>query len=168
MSAGAISAATAVASRSARRPAFRPAGARRPAALHRCYPSHRARPRAPRTAHGRVPNRHGLHRPPMYGEPGGLQGRGDLPMLLGQAGYTTQAVGKWASRRNVESQPQHVGCTTISTASSRVRYVHRMARSAFLPEIVSPDAHRVDQAHTVQSLLRARQEGRRGSQCRGR
>jgi arylsulfatase A-like enzyme len=41
---------------------------------------------------GRVPNRHGLHRPPVYGEPGGLQGEITIAQLLSDAGYVTQAV----------------------------------------------------------------------------
>ena len=40
------------------------------------------RRRAPRLLTGRVPHRHGLQRPPMYGEPGGLQGEITLPKLL--------------------------------------------------------------------------------------
>src|SRR4029453_13334018 len=58
---------------------------------------------------GRVPMRHGLMRPPMYGEPGGLQGEVTIAQLLSDAGYVTQAVGKWHMGENTESQPQHVG-----------------------------------------------------------
>src|SRR5262249_44300583 len=58
---------------------------------------------------GRLPMRHGLHRPPMYGEPGGLHGETTMAMLLSALGYTTQAVGKWHLGENVESQAQHVG-----------------------------------------------------------
>ena len=77
--------------------------------LTSCYSEPSCSPSRATLHTGRVPNRHGLHRPPMYGEPGGLQGEITLPMLLGQAGYTTQAVGKWHLGENVESQPQHVG-----------------------------------------------------------
>jgi len=44
---------------------------------------------------GRLPARHGVLRPPMYGEQGGLQGEVTLAQLLSAAGYVTQAVGKW-------------------------------------------------------------------------
>jgi arylsulfatase A-like enzyme len=58
---------------------------------------------------GRLPIRHGLLRPPMYGEKGGLEGEITLAQILSQAGYITQAVGKWHMGENEESQPQNVG-----------------------------------------------------------
>ncbi len=58
---------------------------------------------------GRLPIRTGLLRPPMYGEKGGLEGEITLAQILSQAGYITQAVGKWHMGENVESQPQNVG-----------------------------------------------------------
>ncbi len=58
---------------------------------------------------GRLPIRHGLLRPPMYGEKGGLEGEITLAQILSRAGYFTQAVGKWHMGENVESQPQNVG-----------------------------------------------------------
>ncbi|MBU0609281.1 MAG: sulfatase-like hydrolase/transferase [Armatimonadetes bacterium] len=58
---------------------------------------------------GRLPMRHGVLRPPMYGEPGGLQGEITVAQILSKAGYVTQAVGKWHVGENEESQPQNVG-----------------------------------------------------------
>jgi arylsulfatase len=58
---------------------------------------------------GRLPMRHGLLRPPMAGEHGGLEGEITVAQLLADAGYRTAAVGKWHMGENVQSQPQNVG-----------------------------------------------------------
>jgi arylsulfatase len=58
---------------------------------------------------GRLPMRHGLLRPPMAGERGGLEGEVTIAQLLSQAGYRTVGVGKWHMGENVQSQPQNVG-----------------------------------------------------------
>ena len=58
---------------------------------------------------GRLPMRHGLLRPPMAGEHGGLEGEVTIAQLLADAGYKTVAVGKWHMGENVQSQPQNVG-----------------------------------------------------------
>lgn len=58
---------------------------------------------------GRLPVRHSVIRPPMYGEKGGLSGEITIAQLLKKGGYTTQAVGKWHIGENTESQPQNVG-----------------------------------------------------------
>lgn len=58
---------------------------------------------------GRLPMRHGILRPPAAGEPGGLQGEITLAEILSEAGYVTQAVGKWHLGENEESLPQNVG-----------------------------------------------------------
>ena len=58
---------------------------------------------------GRLPMRHGLLRPPMAGEQGGLEGEITLAKLLSDAGYRTVGVGKWHMGENEQSQPQNVG-----------------------------------------------------------
>ena len=58
---------------------------------------------------GRLPVRHGIIRPPMYGEKGGLDNEVTIAQLLKKSGYKTQAVGKWHIGENKESQPQNVG-----------------------------------------------------------
>ncbi len=58
---------------------------------------------------GQNPLHHGLLRPPMYGEKGGLDGAVTLAAILKKLGYTTQAVGKWHMGENEGSQPQNVG-----------------------------------------------------------
>jgi arylsulfatase len=58
---------------------------------------------------GQNPLHHGLLRPPMYGEKGGLDGAVTVAAILKKLGYRTQAVGKWHMGENEGSQPQNVG-----------------------------------------------------------
>jgi len=58
---------------------------------------------------GRLPIRHGILIPPMYGAPGGLEGEVTLAKVLNESGYRTQAIGKWHIGENEASQPQNVG-----------------------------------------------------------
>ncbi|MEM8575894.1 MAG: sulfatase-like hydrolase/transferase [Pseudomonadota bacterium] len=58
---------------------------------------------------GQNPLHHGILRPPMYGEAGGLDGATTMPMLLQKEGYVTQGVGKWHMGENKGSLPQNVG-----------------------------------------------------------
>jgi arylsulfatase len=58
---------------------------------------------------GQNPLHHGILRPPMYGEPGGLDGEPTMALLLKQHGYVTQGVGKWHMGENQPSLPQNVG-----------------------------------------------------------
>ena len=58
---------------------------------------------------GRLPMRHGQLRPSFAGEPGGLGDEIDRAQLMSEAGYFTQAIGKWHCGENTESQPHNVG-----------------------------------------------------------
>ncbi|CUI17254.1 arylsulfatase [Candidatus Protochlamydia naegleriophila] len=58
---------------------------------------------------GRLPMRHGILIPPMYGAPGGLAEEQTIAKLLSEAGYRTQGIGKWHVGENEASQPQNVG-----------------------------------------------------------
>src|SRR5262247_3059038 len=114
--------------------------ARRGLRLTSCYSEPSCSPSRATLLTGRVPRRHGLQRPPMYGEPGGLQGEVTLAQLLSEAGYATQAVGKRHLGENVESQPQNVGLDdfygflTVSDMYSEWR------DPAFFPDIVYSEA----------------------------
>ena len=77
--------------------------------LTSCYSEPSCTPSRASLMTGRLPMRHGLLRPPMYGEAGGLEGEITIAQLLADAGYVTQAVGKWHMGENEESQPQNVG-----------------------------------------------------------
>ncbi len=58
---------------------------------------------------GQNPLHHGILRPPMYNEPGGLDGIVTLAQILQQLGYYTQGIGKWHMGENEGSLPQNVG-----------------------------------------------------------
>src|SRR5262245_20476810 len=58
---------------------------------------------------GQNPLHHGILRPPMYGEKGGLDGAITLPLLLKKQGYVTVGAGKWHMGENQGSLPQNVG-----------------------------------------------------------
>jgi arylsulfatase A-like enzyme len=77
--------------------------------LTSCYSQPSCSPSRATMMTGRLPIRHGILTPPMYGQPGGLQEEVTLPELLKQAGYATRAVGKWHCGENAESVPQNKG-----------------------------------------------------------
>lgn len=104
--------------------------------LTSCYSEPSCSPSRASLMTGRLPMRHGLLRPPMYGEPGGLQGEVTIAQLLSDAGYVTQAVGKWHMGENQESQPQHVGFDDFYGFLSVSDMYTEWRDPYFFPEIV--------------------------------
>jgi arylsulfatase A-like enzyme len=104
--------------------------------LTSCYSEPSCTPSRASLLTGRLPMRHGLQRPPMYGEKGGLQGEVTLAQLLSDAGYTTQAVGKWHLGENSESQPHNVGFDDFYGFLSVSDMYTEWRDPYFFPEIV--------------------------------
>lgn len=114
--------------------------ARRGLQLTSCYSEPSCTPSRASLLTGRLPIRHGLHRPPMYGEPGGLAGEITLADLLSASGYRTQAVGKWHLGENRESQPQHVGFDDFYGFLSVSDMYTEWRDPYFFPEVVYSEA----------------------------
>ena len=76
----------------------------------------------------------------MYGEPGGLQGETTIAQLLSDAGYVTQAVGKWHLGENVESQAQNVGFDDFYGFLSVSDMYSEWRDGHFFPDIVYSEA----------------------------
>lgn len=104
--------------------------------LTSCYSEPSCTPSRASLLTGRLPMRHGLQRPPMYGEKGGLTGEVTLAELLSAAGYVTQAVGKWHLGENADSQPQNVGFDDFYGFLSVSDMYTEWRDPYFFPEIV--------------------------------
>ena len=108
--------------------------------LTSCYSEPSCTPTRASIMTGRLPMRHGLLVPPMYGMPGGLSGEVTLPALLSQTGYVTQAVGKWHLGEAIESQPQNVGFDDFYGFLSVSDMYTEWRDPYFFPEIVYSDS----------------------------
>ncbi len=108
--------------------------------LTSCYSEPSCSPSRASLLTGRLPMRHGLLRPPMYGEAGGLEGEVTLAALLADAGYATQAVGKWHLGENEASQPQHVGFDDFYGFLSVSDMYTEWRDPYFFPEVVYSEA----------------------------
>ena len=104
--------------------------------LTSCYSEPSCTPSRATLMTGRLPMRHGLQRPPMYGEPGGLEGELTVAELLSGAGYETQCVGKWHMGENRDSQPQHVGFDDFYGFLSVSDMYSEWRDPYFFPEVV--------------------------------
>ena len=104
--------------------------------LTSCYSEPSCTPSRASIMTGRLPMRHGLLIPPMYGMPGGLHGEITLAEKLSEAGYVTQAVGKWHMGENLESQPQNVGFDDFYGFLSVSDMYSEWRDPYFFPEVV--------------------------------
>jgi arylsulfatase len=105
--------------------------------LTSCYSQPSCSPTRATVLTGRLPMRHGILRPSMPNEPGGLQGEITIAQLLSQAGYATQAVGKWHVGENEASQPQNVGFDDFYGFLSVSDFYTEWCDPYFNPEIVN-------------------------------
>ena len=108
--------------------------------LTSCYSEPTCSPSRASLLTGRLPMRHGLQRPAMYGERGGLEDEVTLARLLSEAGYATQAVGKWHLGEDIGSQPQNVGFDDFYGFLSVSDMYTEWRDPHFFPEIVYADA----------------------------
>ena len=90
---------------------------------------------------------------------GGLEDEVTLARLLSEAGYATQAVGKWHLGEDIGSQPQNVGFDDFYGFLSVSDMYTRVAGPALLPrDRLRRRPHRLGAEPAVQPLLRPRHE----------
>ena len=84
---------------------------------------------------GQYPIHHGVLRPAMYGEAGGLEGATTIAALMSDLGYVTSAIGKWHMGENTASLPQNVGFDYFRGFLSVSNMYTEWRDAAFNPEI---------------------------------
>ena len=126
-----------------------------------CYSQPTCSPSRATLLTGRLPIRHGILRPTAAGEQGGLQNEITLAQLLGQAGYVTQAVGKWHLGENEASQPHRVGFDDFYGFLSVSENYTEWRDSYFNPDItLNPDRTAMVKAMPFnRNLVHARKGG---------
>ena len=105
--------------------------------LTSCYSQPSCSPTRATILTGRLPMRHGILRPTAANDPGGLQDETTIAALLSQAGYVTQAVGKWHCGENEASQPQNVGFDDFYGFLSVSPFYTEWRDPYFYPEVVN-------------------------------
>ncbi len=109
---------------------------------------------------GRLPIRHGIYRPPMYSEKGGLVGEVTAAQVLRDAGYVTALVGKWHLGEAEDQQPQNVGYDEFYGFLGVSNIYTEWRDPYFNPEIVySPQrTAMLEQAPFSKHLVQAKRE----------
>ena len=111
---------------------------------------------------GQLPIHHGILRPPMYGEPGGLAGAVTAAAVLSKNGYVTAQVGKWHQGESEGSQPQNVGFDEFFGFLSVSDMYTEWRDPYFYPEVVfSPERTKmVRQSNFCKDLVKAKRNGK--------
>ncbi len=130
--------------------------------LTSCYSEPSCTPSRATLLTGRLPIRHGLQRPAMYGERGGLQGEITLAELLHDDRIRHTGRREVAPGRGHRQPAPERRLRRLLRLPLGQRHVHRVARPALLPrDRVLRSSHAVGREHAVQPLLRPRHERQR-------
>ena len=107
---------------------------------------------------GQTPLQHGLLRPSIPGEQGGLENPMTLPMVLKTEGYATLGLGKWHLGENRSALPQNLGFDEFIGFSGVPEYFTSWADPTINPELaLSPERR---------GAFAARETARREIHCR--
>ncbi len=107
---------------------------------------------------GQSPLHHGLLRPSIPGEQGGLNDPMTLPMVLKTVGYTTQGMGKWHLGESRSALPQNLGFDDFYGFSGVPEYFTGWRDPSINPELaLSPERYQA---------FAERESAQRGIHCR--